>query len=129
MTQEGNGSVRVEGHGPVAELVLDRPAALNALSAAFAERIADEVGRLSADPSVRAVVVSSSSARAFCVGADLKERNRLDDEGLRAQRAVMRRAFAHRALRRGARRGRSGHPAGRRSEHRGHRPYRRHTPA
>ncbi len=38
-------------------------------------------------------------------------------------------AFPHRALRRGSRRGRGGHPAGRRSEHRGHRPYRHHTPA
>ncbi|GMA88342.1 enoyl-CoA hydratase [Angustibacter aerolatus] len=42
---------------------------------------------------MRAVVVSSSAERAFCVGADLKERNGFSDADLVAQRLVTRAAY------------------------------------
>ena len=90
------GEVRVVRHGDgdhVAELVLDRPRALNALSTAFARRLAAATAALASDPGVRAVVISSSQLRAFCVGADLKERNGFTDDDLRAQRPVLRAAF------------------------------------
>jgi enoyl-CoA hydratase/carnithine racemase len=79
--------------GRVAELVLDRPAALNALSTAMARDIASATEALAADDSVRAVVVSSASPKAFCVGADLKERNGFSDADLMAQRPHFRAAF------------------------------------
>jgi enoyl-CoA hydratase/carnithine racemase len=88
--------VRVDHHGDgghVAELVLDRPAAMNALSVAMAGRIAAATTAIVADSRVRAVVLSSSGERAFCVGADLKERNTATDADLLAQRPVMRSAF------------------------------------
>jgi enoyl-CoA hydratase/carnithine racemase len=77
----------------VVELVLDRPEAMNALSTAMAQDIAAATSELADDPSLRAVVVSSASDRAFCVGADLKERNSYSDEELLAQRPVFRAAF------------------------------------
>ncbi len=77
----------------VAELVLDRPEALNAISTAFAEQIAAATARLAQDPAVRAVVLSSAVERAFCVGADLKERNGLSDAELLAQRSITRGAY------------------------------------
>ncbi|RJK95318.1 enoyl-CoA hydratase/isomerase family protein [Vallicoccus soli] len=80
--------------GRVAEVVLDRPRALNALSTRMVDALAGVLGRLGADPAVRAVVLSSSSARAFCVGADLKERAGFDDAALLAQRPRFRAAFA-----------------------------------
>lgn len=79
--------------GHVAELVLDRPEAHNALSTAMAADIAGATSALAADESVRAVVVSSASEKAFCVGADLKERNTFSDADLMAQRPVYRAAF------------------------------------
>lgn len=88
--------VRVERHGEgghVAELVLDRPEAMNAVSTAMAAAISEATSRLGADETVRAVVVSSTHERAFCVGADLKERNTLTDEQLRAQRPLARAAY------------------------------------
>ena len=85
--------VRRHDGGLVAELVLDRPEAHNALSTAMAGEIAAATSELAADRSVRAVVVSSSAERAFCVGADLKERNAFSDEDLLAQRPVFRAAF------------------------------------
>lgn len=86
-------AVRVARHsddGHVAEVVLDRPGALNALSSACAAELGDAFRGLARDDALRAVVLSSSQDRAFCVGADLKERNGFTDEQLRAQRAVFR---------------------------------------
>ena len=77
----------------VVELVLDRPAAHNALSTAFAREIAAATAAVAADPKVRAVVLSSSGDKAFCVGADLKERNSFSDADLLAQRPHFRAAF------------------------------------
>lgn len=88
--------LQVERHGDgghVAELVLDRPEAMNAISTAFAEEIAAATDALAADPTVRAVVLTSSHPRAFCVGADLKERNSFTDADLMRQRPITQRAY------------------------------------
>lgn len=95
MTDAGSGHrVRVERFAPhVAELLLDRPEALNAVDTDQARAIAGACAELASDPGVRAVVLGSSSTRAFCVGADLKERHRLSTEQLAAQRPLARRAY------------------------------------
>lgn len=86
--------VRVERHGDrVAELVLDRPRAMNAVSSAMAASIAEACAALAADRSVSVTVVSSSGEKAFCVGADLKERNSLTDAELGRQRPLARAAY------------------------------------
>ncbi|HLV72436.1 enoyl-CoA hydratase/carnithine racemase [Actinomadura hallensis] len=84
-------TLRRDGH--VAEIVLDRPEALNALSTAMARRLADVCAEVAADASARAVVLSAAGEKAFCVGADLKERNAMTDEEIMAQRPVFRAAF------------------------------------
>ena len=86
--------VRVERPAEhVAEIVLDRPEALNAVSTAMAMALSAAVASVAADRSVRAVVLSSAVERAFCVGADLKERNGFSDDQLREQRPVTRAAY------------------------------------
>ena len=77
----------------VAELVLDRPEALNAVSTAMAEAIRDATQQLARDDTVRCVVLTSSHEKAFCVGADLKERNALTDAELVQQRPLARSAY------------------------------------
>src|SRR4051794_30660721 len=77
----------------VVEIVLDRAAALNALSTAMAARLAEVCGEVAGDATVRAVVLSAAGDRAFCVGADLKERNTMTDAHLLRQREVFRAAF------------------------------------
>jgi enoyl-CoA hydratase/carnithine racemase len=77
----------------VAELVLDRPKAMNAVSTEMAAGIGAACGALGADAGVSVVVVTSSSGRAFCVGADLKERNALSDAELVRQRPRARAAY------------------------------------
>ncbi len=92
--------VRLERHGEggyVVEVVLDRADALNAISQAFAAELREAFAAVAADPVVRAVVLGSSQERAFCVGADLKERNGFTDAQLRGQRVVYR-AMAHAML-------------------------------
>lgn len=79
--------------GHVAELALDRAEAHNALSTAMAREIAAATTQLAADATVRAVVLTSASETAFCVGADLKERNAYSDADLMAQRPHFRAAF------------------------------------
>jgi enoyl-CoA hydratase/carnithine racemase len=83
----------VLGHGRVAEIVLDREAALNALDTAMLVRLAQVCAELAPDTGVCAVVLSATGERAFSVGADLKERNRMTDAQWLAQRPVFRAAF------------------------------------
>ena len=77
----------------VVELVLNRPEAMNAVSTAMAAALTEAATGVAADDTARAVVVTSSHPKAFCVGADLKERNTLTDDELRAQRPGNRTAY------------------------------------
>ena len=76
--------VRVERHGgsgEVAELVLARVGAMNAISTEMARQLAAATDELAAGDA-RCVVVTSAHEKAFCVGADLKERNSFTDADL-----------------------------------------------
>ena len=73
--------------------MLDRPAALNALSTAMLAGLARACDQVAADGEVRAVLLTAAGERAFCVGADLKERAAMTDEQILAQRPVFRAAF------------------------------------
>ena len=88
--------VRITRHGPgghIAELALDRPEAMNAVSTQMARQLSAACEQLLADPGVRVVLVTSTSTKAFCVGADLKERHAFTDADLMAQRPVARAAY------------------------------------
>jgi enoyl-CoA hydratase/carnithine racemase len=88
------GLVRVEVAGRVATVTLDRPEALNAISTELALELAAAVEPLGVDPGVGAVVLTGAGERAFCVGADLKQRAGFDDQGWFVQREAFRRGFA-----------------------------------
>jgi enoyl-CoA hydratase/carnithine racemase len=57
--------------GPIAELRLDNPGKLNALTVPMLEALDLYCGVLERDPSVRAVVLTAEGDRAFCTGADI----------------------------------------------------------
>jgi enoyl-CoA hydratase/carnithine racemase len=78
----------------LATVTLNRPEALNAISTELALALAGAVEPLATDPGVRAVVLTGAGERAFCVGADLKQRAGLDDHGWFVQREAFRRGFA-----------------------------------
>ncbi|GCD43408.1 enoyl-CoA hydratase/isomerase family protein [Streptomyces paromomycinus] len=92
-TQRFGDFVGVHRHGHVAELRLDRPKAMNAVSTAMADGISAACAALAADRDVRVTVLTSTHERAFCVGADLKERNSFSDADLMRQRPRTRAAY------------------------------------
>lgn len=83
----------VIGEAGVAEILLDRPEALNAINTAMASALAQVCTELAGDPQARAVVLTAAGDRAFSAGADLRERNEMSDADLLRQRAVFRAAF------------------------------------
>ena len=86
-------TVTVTRHDHVAEIQLTRPEALNAISSELAEALVAVTRDVAADEAIRAVVLTAEGDRAFCVGADLKERNAMSDDEFRAQRVLFRAAF------------------------------------
>jgi enoyl-CoA hydratase len=64
----------------VAVVTLNRPEALNALNTQMAVALEAAMGELGADPQVRCIVLTGAGDRAFCAGADLKERNGMSTE-------------------------------------------------
>ena len=80
-------------HDHVAVVTLSRPEALNAISSEVADELAGAVLQAAAQPDTWVVVLAAAGDKAFCVGADLKERNRLDDAGWMRNRSLMRSMF------------------------------------
>jgi len=66
--------VLVDRQGSTTWLTLNRPQAANALSRALLASLRDELAKLAAQPGVTAVVIGGAGEKAFCAGADLKER-------------------------------------------------------
>ena len=73
---------------------LNRPQALNALNTKMGDELMDLWNRLTADAgAVRCVVLTGTGERAFCAGADLKERDGMTVEAWRAQHEGFERSF------------------------------------
>lgn len=64
-------SLLVEQHGPVRELVLNRPRQRNALNAALVDALAAAVVDAEQDPGTAALLISGAGP-SFCAGADLQ---------------------------------------------------------
>ena len=79
--------------GRLAHLVLSRPEALNAIDSELAGQLGARCEALAADPSVWAVIFRGNGARAFCAGADLKERHHFTPAQWQAQRELFRHMF------------------------------------
>src|ERR1700733_9568622 len=62
--------MQLERRGPVASLRLNRPEQRNALSLALIEQLTETVEALSAEESLRVIVLSGRGSH-FCAGADL----------------------------------------------------------
>lgn len=65
--------VLFEQRGGIAIATLNRPEALNAVNGAVSSALGAIAERVEADDGIRVTVLASSSARAFCAGADLAE--------------------------------------------------------
>ncbi len=78
-------------HGPLAELRLNWPEALNASNLAMKRELVAALAELRRDDALRALVLAGAG-RAFCTGGDIKEKPLLDEaaqsEALRLQQAI-----------------------------------------
>lgn len=81
MTEAG---VRLERRGGIALVTLDRPERMNALSKALVARFGELGRELATQTDVRLVIVTGSGDKAFCAGADLKERASMSADEVRA---------------------------------------------
>lgn len=71
--------VTVTKTGHIASLTLNNPTRMNALSRHVVQDLHRAATDLAGDDSVRAVIVSGAGERAFCSGADLKERQGMSE--------------------------------------------------
>ncbi|MCB1490502.1 MAG: enoyl-CoA hydratase/isomerase family protein, partial [Rhodobiaceae bacterium] len=69
MTAEG---VHFETRGVAGLITLDRPKALNALTADMAAAMLDQLAAWADDPAVARVVIRAVGERAFCAGGDIR---------------------------------------------------------
>ncbi len=80
----------LDGH--VLRVLLDRPAAANALNTQMGRDLLALFTQISVEPQdTRCIVLSGAGERAFCAGGDLKERNGMTDAQWQAQHLVFER--------------------------------------
>ncbi len=77
--------VRVEQQGGVAVWTIDREARANALSRPTLLAFGKLAREAANNPSIRAIVVTGAGDKAFCGGADLKERQGMSENDVRVQ--------------------------------------------
>jgi enoyl-CoA hydratase len=89
--------VRLSRDGHVATIALDNPGKLNAITLRMWQDLAAAVSELSADDSLRCIVIRGAGDEAFAAGADIAEFERVRDN--LAQGKVYHRQYVYGALR------------------------------
>lgn len=85
--------IKLTREGHIAVLAFNRPNAMNALSTQTARDLLAVLEELELDREVFAAVLTAEGDKAFCVGADLKERKDMSRDDMKRQRALFVRAF------------------------------------
>ena len=75
--------LRVQDHGAARILTIDKEAQMNVLSRGLVTELANHARQASVEGKVRAVIVTGAGHRAFCAGANLKERTSWTEDDIR----------------------------------------------
>jgi enoyl-CoA hydratase/carnithine racemase len=75
--------VMEQRQGQVAVLTLNRPAVMNSFNFPMLRSLKERVEALHFDPEIRVVIVTGAGEKAFCAGADLKERATYSEQQVR----------------------------------------------
>jgi methylglutaconyl-CoA hydratase len=75
----------LEVRGPVAIVTMNREERANSLSSELLDAFAAMQGTVMANRQLRAIVITGNGDKAFCAGADLKERSCMSDDEVRSQ--------------------------------------------
>jgi len=71
--EEHEEHVRIKSDGPLMEITLNRPRAINSLTLPMVRRLADAFRRAREDDGISMVLLTGSGPRGFCAGGDIKE--------------------------------------------------------
>ncbi len=77
--------VEVDQRGAVAVFTIARPERMNSLSRATLHALGKLTREAIENPSIRAIVLTGAGQKAFCAGADLKERQGMSENDVRLQ--------------------------------------------
>jgi enoyl-CoA hydratase/carnithine racemase len=75
---------KVDARGPIEIWTIDGEGRRNAISRAMLKELGEMVTRVSRGHDTRAVVITGAGDKAFCAGADLKERSTMSEPEVRA---------------------------------------------
>ncbi|MBN8615600.1 MAG: enoyl-CoA hydratase/isomerase family protein [Deltaproteobacteria bacterium] len=89
----GSTGVKAERRGALAVWTIDRPDRRNALARATVRELGRLAREATRDRSLRAVILTGAGGQAFCAGADLKERQGMDESEVRDFLALYRASF------------------------------------
>jgi enoyl-CoA hydratase/carnithine racemase len=78
-------TIKVDQRGTVAVWTIDRPDRMNALSRDVLLAFGNLAREAITNPSIKAIVITGSGEKAFCAGADLKERQGMSENDVRVQ--------------------------------------------
>jgi len=86
-------SLSVVHDGAYCIVTLQRPERMNALSRTLLEELGLAFRAIAAEPNVRVAIVTGAGDKAFCAGADLRERQGMSENDVRALLGLYRRSF------------------------------------
>lgn len=86
-------SLTIQDDGPFRVVTLNRPDRMNALSRALLHEIGDAFRRLAEDRDARVIILTGAGDKAFCAGADLKERRGMTENDVRQLLRLYRDSF------------------------------------
>lgn len=89
----GYETISVTRQGNIAVIAFNRPDAYNALNTQMATDLLAVLEELELDNEVFCAVLTAQGEKAFCVGADLKERKNMTRDEMRKQRAIFVKVF------------------------------------
>src|SRR5690606_28312090 len=84
---------RVERRGAVEVWTILGEARRNTLTRSLIEELEGHVARVRTNRAVRAVVITGEGGKAFCAGADLKDREKMSDDDVKAWLDLLHRVF------------------------------------
>lgn len=86
-------TIKLTRQGHIATIAFNRPQAMNALSTQTAKDLLAALEELELDDDVFAAVLTAEGDKAFCAGADLKERKTMSHDEMKKQRALFVKTF------------------------------------
>ncbi len=84
-TKTNDSALLIRREGPLTTAILNRPDKLNVLNKEMFDELASLVDVLEVDKTTRTLIITGAGEKAFCVGADLKERQGMNEKAILAR--------------------------------------------